>query len=53
MVIASVKRALVITQLKKIIEQEYKPIQCPQDKCNIVMNEKTIEALVEPDINEK
>ncbi len=47
------KNCFVYYTSQKIKEAENKPIQCPQDRCNIVMDEKTIGILVESDMNER
>jgi ariadne-1 len=35
---------------QKIKEGENRPIQCPQDGCNITMDAKTVGLLVEPEV---
>lgn len=38
---------------QKILEAENRPIQCPQDQCNIVMDEKIVASVVGHNTNEK
>lgn len=47
------KTCYVYYTSQKIKENENKPIQCPQDGCNITLDERVISLLVEPEVNSR
>jgi ariadne-1 len=47
------KTCYVYYTSQKIKESENKPIQCPQDGCNLTVDEKVISSLVNTDVNSR